>query len=127
MQLYRWVLSKAGLIMFVAVLFSGCASKYTGPKNEHYYQSIWCDQQRGKMEYVLDDSTRVDCLTSEYAVEVDWAHKWAEGVGQAQYYARETRRKPGLLLIVDKGEERFVDRAKRSGEYSGLKVWTIKK
>ena len=106
---------------------AGCSAKYSGPKNEKYYQSIWCDQRGGRTEYVLDDATRVDCLLPEYAVEVDWGEKWAEGVGQAQYYARETRRKPGLLLIIGKGEERFIERAKRSGEYSDLKVWTVRK
>lgn len=79
------------------------------------------------MEYILSDKTRVDCLLREYAVEVDYGHKWAEGVGQAQYYAKETGRKPGLLLIIDKGEERYIKRAEKAGEYSGLTVWTIDK
>jgi len=127
MQFYKSVPYLKIAAVVSMLFFVGCSAKYSGPKNEKYYQRIWCDQNGGRTEYVLDDATRVDCLLSEYAVEVDWGEKWAEGVGQAQYYARETRRKPGLLLIIEKGEERFVERAKRSGEYSNLKIWTIKK
>ena len=116
-------------LSFIVVVLTicGCATTYTGKKDEKYYQKLWCGQQKGIMEYVLDDSTRVDCLTDRYAVEVDWDHKWAEGVGQAQYYAEKTGRKPGLLLITDKNGQRFVKRAKTAGRCSGLEVWTIDK
>lgn len=114
------------LLIFL-IIAAGCTPQYTGPKDEKYYQTIWCDKEGGKIEYVLDDSTRVDCLLPSYAVEVDWDYKWAEGVGQAQYYAIKTGRKPGLLLIKDKDGERFIKRAKISGTYSDIKIWVIKK
>lgn len=104
-----------------------CATPHAAKKNERYYQTIWCDQRGGEIEYVLDDRTRVDCLLPDYAVEVDWAHKWAEGVGQAQYYAIKTDRKPGLLLIIDDKGMKYVRRAEAAGSYSSLKVWVIKK
>lgn len=37
------------------------------------------------MEYVLPDRTRVDCLTDEYAIEIEFAENWAESIGQAMY------------------------------------------
>jgi hypothetical protein len=49
-------------------------------KNEAYYQIQFCDKEKGIAEFVLPDRTRVDCLTDVYAIEVDWAKKWAEGV-----------------------------------------------
>jgi hypothetical protein len=42
---------------------------------------------------------RIDCLTAEYAIEVDYVDHWAESVGQALYYASATKRKPGIILL----------------------------
>lgn len=123
-----FVTKKMSLFYIFALFFIfGCTSTYTGKKDERYYQSIWCKKEKGRMEYVLDDSTRVDCLTDKYAVEVDWDYKWAEGVGQAQYYAEKTGKMPGLLLILDEDGRRYVRRAEVSGRCSNLKVWTVDK
>ncbi|MHC4620865.1 MAG: hypothetical protein ACYTEQ_24220 [Planctomycetota bacterium] len=47
----------------------------------------------------LWDRTRVDILTNRWACEVDWAHKWAEAVGQAIWYSINTSRKPYIILL----------------------------
>ena len=52
-------------------------------------------------EVVLWDGSRVDIMTDEYAIEVDWAYKWSEGVGQCLYYAAVSGKKPALLLLWD--------------------------
>lgn len=57
------------------------------------------------MEYKLNDKTRIDCLTDTLAVEVDFANKWAECIGQALYYGRKTRRTPACVLILENGEK----------------------
>lgn len=62
-------------------------------------------------EVILWDKTRVDLLNDEYAIEVDWAPKWAEAIGQATWYSLVTNRNPAVLLLVRGGEERFVYRA----------------
>lgn len=51
-------------------------------------------------EHVLPDGTRVDIVTSTYAIEVDFARKWAECVGQALFYALMTGKKPVCLVLV---------------------------
>ncbi len=43
---------------------------------------------------------RVDVLTDEEAIEVDFQHKWKEGLGQAVVYARSLHRRPVLALIT---------------------------
>lgn len=53
------------------------------------------------MEYLLDDNSRVDCLTDTHAVEVEFAHKWKEAVGQALYYSIKTKHKPGIVVIIE--------------------------
>ena len=44
---------------------------------------------------------RVDCLTEHYAIEVDFADKWAEGIGQAYLYAAVFERRPGVVYIIE--------------------------
>lgn len=70
--------------------------------NEKYYQNKWCSQWNGKQEVRLLDFTRVDCVTKNYAVEFDFAKKWAECFGQATHYADITRKKPACILIMEK-------------------------
>jgi hypothetical protein len=43
---------------------------------------------------------RVDVLSDVYAIEVDWLHKWHEGLGQAVHYGLETGKTPALALII---------------------------
>jgi len=76
----------------------------------------------GVLEFRLWDKTRVDILTLEYAYEVDWAPKWAEGIGQALYYGIVTGKKPGLILLTKKGEERYVYRAQTVCAKHGIKL-----
>jgi hypothetical protein len=73
---------------------------------EKDYQEVWCKKAGGITEYVLDDGARVDCLTDEYAIEFDFASKWAEAVGQSLYYALKTGKKPGIVLILEKETDR---------------------
>ena len=68
----------------------------------------------------------MDCLTREYAVEVEYAPKWAESIGQALYYAQSTGRKPGVLMIMQNDkDERFLKRLRAVAKEQGIKVWTV--
>jgi len=89
-------------ILIVLALPIQAAHQY----KEKDYQEVWCKQARGIIEYVLDDGARVDCLTDEYAIEFDFASKWAESVGQSLYYALQTGKKPGIVLILEKESDR---------------------
>ena len=73
--------------------------------SEADYQSIWCSLHNGITEYQNTDKTRVDCLTKTHAVEFDFAKKWAESVGQAQYYALMTGKRGMVVLIIEKPQE----------------------
>ena len=88
------------IILFLLFLFILPASaKHVHP--EKYYQKQWCDAHKGKMEYRLKDGTRVDCLTDKYAVEVDFAKKYHECLGQAQHYSARTGKQGACILIVE--------------------------
>jgi hypothetical protein len=47
---------------------------------------------------------RVDVLTGTYAIEVDYLHKWKEGIGQALHYASVKGITPCLALIYERTE-----------------------
>ncbi|MDZ4185777.1 MAG: hypothetical protein U1D97_12450 [Desulfuromonadales bacterium] len=118
---YRIV--SAAIAIFI---LSGCSPVVAVvKKHEKDYQNAWCSEMNGKVEVRLDDGTRVDCLTDEYAVEVDFAKKWAESIGQSLYYADRTGRKPGVLLIVGEDDQRFLDRLETVAAKSKIKVWIV--
>ncbi|MFA5233293.1 MAG: hypothetical protein WC390_02755 [Sulfurimonas sp.] len=96
-------------------------------KDEKYYQTKMCSEFGGKMEHVLFDKARVDCLTTEYAIEVDFAKKWAEGIGQSLYYAEVTGKKPAIGLIVGDGDEKYLNRIKTVADKFGIKIIVLEK
>ena len=78
------------------------------------YVNAYC---KGQIEYVLDDLTRIDCLTEDYAIEFDWAKKWAESVGQSMYYAEMTNKLPAVAIIMKSPrDERFIKRINIANE-----------
>ena len=102
-------------------------------KREHlekWYQEKWCNSHDGTMEVVLEDGSRCDCLTSDYAVEFDFASKWAESIGQALLYSAYTGKRAGIVLIMENPEkdEIFINRINKVIESHDLpiKVWSIK-
>ena len=93
---------------------------------EKYYQKKLCTTLGGTMEVVLQDRTRVDCLTQRYAIEVDFAKKWAESIGQSLYYASLTGKEPAIGLIIDlPKEQRYLKRIKRLCELYDIKLFLI--
>ncbi len=96
-------------------------------KNEKYYQTKMCQELGGKMEYILFDKTRVDCLTDEYAIEVDFAKKWAEAIGQSLYYAEITAKKPAIGFIVGEGDEKYIKRVKTVADKFDIKIILLEK
>lgn len=78
-------------------------------------------------EFRLWDASRVDMINDEYAIEVDWAYKWAEGVGQCLYYAEMTGRKPALLLLIkDDKQVKYIFRAHMVCAKHGIKLYLEK-
>lgn len=109
------------LILFLTLVYAA----HLHP--ERFYQGKWCAEHNGVMEYVLDDGARVDCLTDEYAVEFDFAPKWAESVGQSLYYAEKAGKKPGIVLILeDENDTRYMKRLEKISDKYDIKIWEVK-
>jgi len=94
---------------------------------ESHYQKIYCDKIGGVTEVVLADRTRVDCLTDRLAIEVDFAEKWAECIGQAIYYGLDQNRKPACLLIMEDPikDQKYLKRLQRVADRYCIEVYTI--
>lgn len=94
---------------------------------EKDYQAAWCAAHGGVLEYRLPDATRVDCLTEEYAVEVEFSKKWAESAGQALFYGLMTEKLPAVALILeDESDEKYLVRLVQVAKKVGIKIFVIK-
>ncbi|NIP61766.1 MAG: hypothetical protein GWN01_02580 [Nitrosopumilaceae archaeon] len=106
------------ILSFICIGWTGIAS--AGQRTpERFYQLHWCKEHNGTAETRLEDGTRVDCLTNSYAIEFDFAYKWAEAVGQVAHYAIMTNRNPGIVLILeDKNDLRYIIRLLNATRHS---------
>jgi hypothetical protein len=61
--------------------------------------------------------------------EVDFAHKAYEGIGQSLYYSILTKKKPGLILIIENRrlDLKYILRAKTVCRKHKIVLWTIDK
>lgn len=67
---------------------------------------IWCVAREGKNEFRTKYGTYVDCLTPQYAVEVEYDKNWKEAIGQSLHYAEATGKNPAILLIKRKSSNK---------------------
>lgn len=73
-------------------------------------------------------SGRVDILTKQYAIEVEFADKWKNSIGQSLWYGLQTNKTPGIVLIREEIQQnRYVIQLGAALDYAGLsgkiKVW----
>jgi hypothetical protein len=118
------------VISALVLYFSNCHLEAKTKKYERDYQKIFCKNLNGKIEYRLIDRSRIDCLTSEYAIEIDYGKKWAEAIGQSLYYSYMTNRKAGIGIIVDlksKSDSRYLKRLYEVTKKLNIKVFIINK
>jgi hypothetical protein len=114
------------LLLFV---FSGSAVGHLQLEKE--YQAAWC---AGQTEYVLPDRTRIDCLTNDFAIEIDFADHWNQSPGQALFYSNyynailgfdkwQVWVRPAIALILEiESDCRFLKRL-RTATY--IKIFQI--
>lgn len=100
-------------LIFIVCIFL-CQIDADAKMREKDYVNMYCT---GKKEYMLPDKTRVDCLTEEYAVEFDFAKKWAESIGQCLYYSKMTGKKPAAAIIITKPSDmKYIKRIQTADE-----------
>lgn len=96
------------------------------PHSESSYQHAYCSIHNGIEEFELQDKTRIDCLTDDYAIEFDFANKWAESIGQALHYGLTSGKKPKVVLILDSKYKQqqmvYYERVKKLGQVYNIDV-----
>ena len=113
-------------LLFLLALLGALLAQHL--HHERYYQERFCELVHGELEYRLPDRTRIDCLTSTYAFEVDFGHKAFEAVGQALYYAMMTGKKPGIVLIQEtRSDNRYIGRIKKLARKYGIAIFVMNK
>lgn len=88
------------------VTFFSAPAALPNAQPEKYYQDKWCAEHNGQSEVVLPDKTRADCITTTHAIEFDFGKKWAESIGQSLYYSLQTSKRAGVVLVLEKPEDR---------------------
>ncbi|MGB3799920.1 MAG: hypothetical protein WA952_08880 [Lewinella sp.] len=83
--------------LFLFFLF--CVPALLPGQSEADYVRALATRLHGQTE-VSVTSGRVDIVTEEYAIEVDWAHKWKESIGQALWYGLQTSKQAGIILLL---------------------------
>lgn len=108
--------------LLIALIFA-CNSAFAG---EREIVIDWCTH--GQVEVRNTDGTYTDCLTGSFAIEVDYAYKWYEAIGQALHYSVVTGKGPGVILIVRRETDyKYYFRLQNVLNKFGLKVpvWIV--
>ena len=117
---YAIAIFLVGLVSLICVSNANAARLHP----EAWYQDQFCARPGWEKEHILPDRARIDCLTPTHAFEVDFADKWAEGIGQALYYASQTDKVAGLVIIIEDPERdvRYLRRIKETLQHYHLRV-----
>jgi len=99
-------------------------------------ESMWRDALSKKLHGQCEvhvEGGRIDVMTDADAIEVDWPHKWHEGLGQALHYSDATGKK-GILALISyslgpekmkaKSRERFEMVEKYCNKH-GIDLWIL--
>lgn len=115
------------LIFLITFLMAGiCSNAQLTKQVEKYYQDLFAEVVKGQKEIVLKDDSRVDIVTDTFAIEVDFADKWAESIGQSHHYGLLLNKKSGILLVVNgKLDDRYVQRLMPDAIQLGITVWLL--
>ena len=95
------VLCMIRLVLTLSALLMCLSANAARLNYESYYQDIAAAKYKGEKEVIMPDGTRCDIVTATHAIELDFADKWAESIGQALYYGFQTNKRAGILLILE--------------------------
>lgn len=89
------------LRLLTILALAACTACHAGEKRtERWYQERAASILGGKMEAPVENG-RVDILTATHAVEVEFAAKWKNSIGQSLWYALQTNRRAAVILIIE--------------------------
>jgi len=65
-------------------------------------------------------------MTKVYAFEIERAAKWKDSIGQSLWYALNTNKKPGIILLIkSKSEFKYAQQLNLALQYAGLDSYIV--
>ena len=106
-----------GMIAAAALQTSWAWTSYQFDLPSQAPEAKWRDylsEELGARHEVRVEGGRIDVMTDTEVIELDWPHKWHEGLGQSLHYSRATERQ-GVLAIIAyaQGEENLQANSRR--------------
>ena len=114
------------LLLFISIIVIIFAD--ISAQGESYYIKKLNDQYfKGETEVKVPNG-RADIVNDGYAIEVEWADKWKNSIGQALWYGLQSNKKPGIVLIMkDINDRKYGIMLMSALDYAGMtdqiKVW----
>ncbi len=90
------------LLLFLLLTTTIIAQK----TSERSYAKRIAEKLGGELE-VSVQSGRVDILNETHAIEVEFARKWKNSIGQALWYGLQTGKTPGIVLILEEDHKDY--------------------
>lgn len=115
--------TSAFLTLFLLLLaFTGAGQQY-----EKDYIALIQQQLGGQMEVTLTGG-RADIVNDTHAIEVEFANKWKNAIGQALWYGLQKNLQPGIVLVLRESSDfTYAQQLGSALSYAGLdssiKVW----
>lgn len=98
-------------LLVAMVLLAGTVSLHAHQHVESWYADALACESGARTEVRMADGTRCDVLTASHAVEVEFAAKWCEAVGQSLNYASQTGKSGAIAIILEReSDARFLQR-----------------
>jgi hypothetical protein len=116
------VMKKIFVLIIMLLLSTICYAQL--PKQlEKYYTNKFATIVKGKTQQYLSNKRYADIITDTFAIEVEYANKFPESIGQSLDYSMVTYKKAGILLIVnDKNDDKYVDELMEIIYYHKLQI-----
>jgi len=97
------VLPMKRFILTVLILLGSQSLSRADYPSENEWAAANAERYNADDQSGLWDGTECDYITSTEAIEIDWAKKWAEAIGQSLYYSILLNKRPAIILLVKKG------------------------
>ena len=115
--------SRISTIFIIFLFTNSCFAQ-----NEAWYiESINQSHFGGRTEVSMTGG-RADIVDNDYAIEVEFANKWKDAIGQSLWYGLQLERQPGIILVMRTIKDRKYGIMLQSAiDYAGLtdkiRVW----
>ena len=116
-------MKKILLLLFVLLLFTS----NTCSNRKIHFKNVFNKYINGKQNVPLDDYKNiVDIVSDTFAIDVEFAPRWAMSIGHSLYGATKLNKKPAILLITYKGYDgKYIDILMPIANKYNITVWVM--